>query len=129
MMEFVCKAAGLAAVAAALAMLLKKDSPVFAFAVSLAGGAVILVAAMGVFGQTVSQLSDMGQKAGIGAAEAGVMFKVLGISLVSRFAAQICQEAGQGAASMAVQLCGTVAIICSAMPMFIGIMDLLGGLL
>lgn len=126
-MEIICKIAGIAAAGSALALALKKDNPVFSFALSLALTGSLLLMALSVIEGVISAVSETVQRSGVSSAVFTAVLKSLGISVVTRFASQICSDAGQGAAASAIQLCGAACIIWSAFPLIESVLDMIGG--
>ena len=115
--------AALALVTGLLALTLRKEQPVFAFLVSVCGaGGVLLVS------REMSPLMDLVESlAGYaGTPYTGCILRVLGISLVMQFAADLCREAGLGAAAHATELGGRMLALLQALPLF---QSLVGSLL
>lgn len=89
---------GAVGVAAALcALVLKKHTPELAFALALAAGCVLLSLALGWMEQLTAFLNELGDTAGLSPAVLSPVLKVTGIALVSRWAAALCRDAGEGA--------------------------------
>lgn len=116
--------AALALVTGLLALTLRKEQPVFAFLVSVcgAGGVLLLVS------REMSPLMDLIESlAGYaGTPYTGCILRVLGISLVMQFVADLCREAGLGAAAHATELGGRMLALLQALPLF---QSLVGSLL
>lgn len=116
--------AALALVTGLLALTLRKEQPVFAFLVSVCGadGVLLLVS------REMSPLMDLVESlAGYaGTPYTGCILRVLGISLVMQFAADLCREAGLGAAAHATELGGRMLALLQALPLF---QSLVGSLL
>ena len=55
--------------------------------------------------------------------------RVLGIALVAQFAADLCREAGLGAAASAVDLCGRLLALAQAAPLLQTLLDAFSGFL
>lgn len=128
-MELIIKAAGIAVAAAALTLLLKKDSPAMAFAVSAAAAGAVLMLAAGALSPFMSVLAQLADKTGIHSAQMSAVVKALGIAVVTKIACAVCSDAGLGAAETAVQLCGAAGILWCAMPLMLSVLDIIGGLI
>ena len=114
--------AALALVTGLLALTLRKEQPVFAFLVSVcgAGGVLLLVS------REMSPFMDLIESLAGYAGTPYTILRVLGISLVMQFAADLCREAGLGAAAHATELGGRMLALLQALPLF---QSLVGSLL
>ena len=108
--------AALTLVTGVLVLTLRKDQPVFAFFVSICGaGAVLLLVSremqplMELFETLIGYTSDP---------YVGCVLRVLGISLVMQFAADLCRESGLGAAAHTTELGGRMLALLQALPLF-----------
>ena len=120
----ILKAAALALVLCVLTLALKKDQPSFAFLASACGAVLLLTFAAEQLLPLVQWLNAL---AGYGLAAA--LLRVLGIALVAQFAADLCREAGLGAAASAVDLCGRLLALAQAAPLLQTLLDAFSGFL
>ncbi len=115
------KVAALAMVLCALSLTLKKDQPAFAFLVSV-GGALCLLAltAQKLLGllDWVRSLAALTQTQSV-----SCLLTVLGIAVVSQFAADLCRESGLYAAATLVELCGRVLAMLQMLPLLQSLLD------
>ncbi len=58
-----------------------------------------------------------------------IILKILGVSYVADFTAQICKDAGEGAIANKVEFAGKVIIMYIALPVFLSIIDLINRLI
>ncbi len=58
-----------------------------------------------------------------------VILKILGVSYVADFTAQICKDAGEGAIANKIEFAGKIIIMYLALPVFLSIIDLINRLL
>lgn len=123
----ILKAAALALVLCVLTLALKKDQPSFAFLASACGAVLLLTFAAEQLLPLVQWLNAL---AGYGlAVHAAALLRVLGIALVAQFAADLCREAGLGAAASAVDLCGRLLALAQAAPLLQTLLDAFSGFL
>lgn len=107
-----------------LAIMIKRESPIFAVLISLAAAVLIflllipqlagLVALIGVIMGHLSNGQDYIQ----------TVVKIIGIAYVAEFGAQICHDAGEGAIGAKVELAGKVLIMGVAAPVILSLIDL-----
>ncbi len=122
--------AAVAAVAGALmGMLLKRELPELSLALGLAvcGGTVLL--AMELF-SGLSEIIDMaGAMTGLSPAVLGPVMKCVGVGIVTKLAADLCRDAGQGAVSGAVELCGAACAMTMALPLIKSFLQMINDML
>lgn len=116
--------AGVVIVAAFLAVILKQQRPEYAMAVTLLAGIVILTLiltkAMPVF-SSIKGLIDASNLPG----EYGqILFKALGLGLLTQLAADACKDAGETALATKAEFAGKVALLLLALPLFEKIAEL-----
>ena len=107
-----------------LALMLKRESPLFAILVSLAVAVLIfllvipqLAGLVALFGTITGHLTS-GQEYVL------VVVKIIGIAYVAEFGAQICHDAGEGAIGAKIELAGKVLIMGVAAPLILSLIDL-----
>lgn len=111
----ILKIAALALVSAVLALCLKKEQPVFALLISIGGAGAALALTMEQAQALVEILQALSSYGDTGSL--GCVLRVLGIALLSQFAADLCREGGMAAAASAVELCGRMLAMMQALPM------------
>lgn len=122
--------AAVAAVAGALmGMLLKRELPELSLALGLAvcGGTVLL--AMELF-SGLTEIIDMAEAmTGLSPAVLGPVMKCVGVGIVTKLAADLCRDAGQGAVSGAVELCGAACAMTMALPLIKSFLQMINDML
>ena len=107
-----------AVVAAFLTVVLRRYLPEQALAVGLIGGAVILavagISAMPVLDEIRTLLSD----GGVSGEYVTVLFKALGVSLLTQLAADACRDAGEQGLAAKAEFAGKIAMLVLALPLF-----------
>lgn len=116
--------AGAALAAAVLALVLKKDSPALALAVSLAGVLVLFCALLEPAAQLLQALHSLLSVLD-GAEDIYVpVVKAVGIAGAVRIAGAACQDAGQAALAAQLELAGTAAAIVVCLPLLTEVLAL-----
>ncbi len=110
--------AGVVVIAAFLAVLLRQQRPEQAMAVGLLAGigilALVLTKAVPVF----STLQDLLGTAALPEEYGQVLFKALGICLLTQLAADACKDAGESALAAKAELAGKLFLLMLALPLF-----------
>ncbi len=124
-MDIVIKvaAAGLCAVAAALA--LKKDNPSGAFLLALGAGVVIVGAGLELFAPVSDFLRELSAAANIGGEHFAILLKTLAISIVAHVSADACRDAGERAIGGYIELAGGAAALYVSLPLLSAVFSLL----
>ena len=127
-MTVLIKAAVTGVAGSVVALLLKRSAPELGFALSTAIS--LLAAALAV--ELVSGLTELlalvREETGLSAAVVSPVIKCVGIGIVTRLSADMCKDAGQGAAASAVELCGTACAMVTALPLIRSLLELITGL-
>ncbi|MBO4733950.1 MAG: stage III sporulation protein AD, partial [Clostridia bacterium] len=96
--------------AASITLALVPHKPEYAFLLSLACGAAILIYILSAVIPQISRLSEAFSKAGGVASCFTVALKALGISYITGFVADTCRDFGQGSYAAKAELAGKCAI-------------------
>ena len=125
-MTALVQAAALGLIGALVGLLLKKNAPELALALSLA----ICVLAAGLAAELFTQLRQVidlaREQTGLSPAIVSPVIKCVGIGVVTRLAADLCKDAGQGAVASAVELCGAGCAIVTALPLLRSLLQMIG---
>ena len=127
-MTILIKAAALAIAGAVLSLLLKRNAPELALALSIA----ISILAAGLAMELVSQFREIivlaRDQTGLSPAIVSPVLKCVGVGIVTRLAADLCKDAGQGAIASAVELCGAACAMVTAMPLIRSLLQMISEL-
>ena len=127
-MSLLIKAAALALAGAVIAMLLKKNAPELGLTLSIA----VTLAAAALAAQLIGQLREVvdlaREQTGLSPAIVGPVLKCVGIGVVTRLAADLCKDAGQGASASAVELAGAACAMAAVLPLIRALLLLPGQL-
>ena len=113
--------AAIAIMGMVLAVVLKKESPLFAVLISLAVAVLIFLLVIPPLAGLVSLMDIITSHLTTGQEYVAVVVKIIGIAYVAEFAAQICHDAGEGAIGAKVELAGKVLIMGVAAPVVISL--------
>ena len=128
-METVWKAAAVAVIASLLAVLLRKNEPEISLLTVLASAVVILMSLRPAVTGFVDFAARLAEKGSIEPASLSAMLKALAIAITTRVASDVCRDAGETAASSAVEICGAVVSLYIAIPLMEAVMNAVEGLL
>lgn len=108
---------GVAFLTVILVSLLRKSAFETVPVLILGGVGILLTGVLPALGSIVETVRDIGLGAGVEAGSLDVVFRGLGICLVSRFAADVCVDCGLRSLGETVEYCGRVATVFLALPM------------
>ena len=109
--------AGFAVAAALLALTLRRQQPQLGVALSLAAGTMLLIWSAQRLEEVTRAVAGLAGRISLGEGTTKMLFKVMGISYLTEFAAQTCREAGEEGIGQKVILGGKVMVMGLAMPM------------
>ncbi|MCL2884050.1 MAG: stage III sporulation protein AD [Oscillospiraceae bacterium] len=113
-----------AVVAAFLSAVLRPIRPEQAMAVGLAGGILILLLVLAQAVPAFETVRQLFSEAAIGGTYIAILFKALGVCLLTGLAADTCRDAGEGALASKAELAGKIAMVLLALPLFEQLMTL-----
>ena len=116
-MSILLKAVVTAVTGAAAGMLLRRSAPELGLALSAAVSLFASLLAMELIGGLREIIDMVSGDTGLSPAVLGPVMKCVGAGIVTRLAADICRDAGQGAAASAVELCGAACALVTALPL------------
>ena len=106
-------------ISALLAVVLKKDNPVFAVLIGLAGSILIFFMILPRLGAVIDMLRTIGDSLGSGYAYVSVVLRVIGIAYIAEFGSSICADAGESGLASRVELAGKVLILTTSAPIIL----------
>ncbi len=107
---------GIALGAAVLAMTVRSAHREMGAAFSLCCGAALMLLLMERLGQAVAAIDEMARLSAVSEGHMALIFKVLGISMLSEFAAQACRDAGEEGIALRVEMGGKVMLVLLSLP-------------
>ena len=127
-MNNIFEIAGIGIVSSAIIIILKQYRPEFAFSASLICGIILLLYSVISFSEINETLKEIILISGIENEKYEILFRCLGISIVSKIASEACSECGQGSISSKIDLAGKTIILLTAMPLFTEIIEIIRNL-
>ncbi len=110
---------GVALVAVFGGLALRRYSPEMAPLLPLMGMVLLFSAVLPLVGSVLSAVTDLGQRSGLDSDSIGLILRGVGIVLVTRLAAGVCNDNGQRALGETVEYCGQIAIVSLAVPLIV----------
>ena len=121
---------GLAVIAAAVAVFLKESRlPTLALLLTLAAGALIFLGLLPALAQLVAAFTALGESIGADGDYLQLMLKIIGLSYLAEFCAQLCRDAGQGAAAFKIELAAKTGVLLLALPVLAAVISSVSSLL
>lgn len=109
---------GAAVVAALLSLALKGAWPVASTALTLAAGLMLLAVAVTAALPIFERVTSLLENGIVDSQYAYILFKALGIALLTQTAADVCRDAGESGLAGKVELCGQVLLLVCGLPLF-----------
>ena len=120
---------GVVMIAAFLAVLLRHQKPEFAMAVGVLTGIAVLLLIISKIVPVLDTLRDMLDAAGLPGEYGQILFKALGLCLLTQLAADACRDANETAIAGRVELAGRVMIVSLCIPCIKQAMDMIARLM
>ena len=120
---------GIAVIGAVSAVLLRHHRPEFGMLISLCTGMVILAIGLHGVEEALLMITQLLQRGGIDEQYAGILFKALGICIVTQIASDACRDSGENAIASKVELVGKLAVLTVSLPLFYQILSISAALL
>ena len=105
-------------IAAFLTVLLRRYRPELAMGVGIVAGAIALLAVLKTAAPAVSQLQALLDGAALPQAYTAILFKALGICLLTQLTADACRDAGESALAAKAELAGKLLLRVLSLPLF-----------
>lgn len=115
---------GLILVLCVIWMTVKEYLPEYSVLIGIASGILIFGLILSQVAPAISEVEKLFCTAKIPKEYSNILFKCLGICLISQFACDICQDCGSKALSSKVELAGKAAILLCSLPLFQKIMEM-----
>ena len=105
-------------ITAFLSVVLRRYQPELSIGVSIVAGIVVLVAILRTLLPTVQTIREMLDGAAVPTVYVGVLFKALGICLLTQIAADTCRDAGESALAAKAEFVGKTMLLVISLPLF-----------
>ncbi len=109
---------GTAVITAILSVMIKKTLPEYSVAINLAAGVILVLSFISAILPVISYVKSLIEKSGINSENEIILFKTLGICLVTQFICDACKDAGENSIAAKVEMGGKFMILITAIPLF-----------
>ena len=123
------KIIGVGLVTAIAALILKSSKPELAFAVTIAGGVIILIFALDMLGASLRIFTDIAEKTGIDQSLVKIILKIVAIGYLVEFSAGIVEDFGSKSIADKLVLAGKIIIFTVSIPIIQSLITLIGNML
>ena len=123
------KVIGVGLVTAIAALILKSSKPELAFAVTIAGGVIILIFALDMLGASLRIFTDIAEKTGIDQSLVKIILKIVAIGYLVEFSAGIVEDFGSKSIADKLVLAGKIIIFTVSIPIIQSLITLIGNIL
>jgi stage III sporulation protein AD len=120
---------GIAIITAVAALLLKGTKPELAFAVTIAGGIILLLFAFEIFKGSLTIFQKITDITGIESSIVKILLKMVGIGYLVEFSAGILNDFGQSNLGDKLVFCGKIIVLVLAVPILESVLNLIVKLL
>lgn len=107
------------------ALVLKKDKPEYATMVILLVSFFIAMKIMGILEEILGQLEEWGTLLQANWVYVKLLLKMMGITYLCEFAANLCKDSGYSALSNHIELFGKIAIMIAGLPVIKSMLEIL----
>ena len=128
-MESVFRLAAAAVAAALCAVVVKQHAREVGAVLAMAAGALLLGAALGAIEEVRALADELGELIGLSPAVLAPVLKTVGIAILTRIAAELCRDAGEGGIAAAAETAGAAAAVLTALPLLRAVLSTITGLL
>lgn len=117
------KIAAIGVMAVFLAIPLKREKAEFSLLIIMAACLLILSLAFGKVQEIVDAVRRVESYLGKGAAYVGILLKMIGITYVAEFAANICSDAGCQAVANQIEFYGKLMLLAVSIPILLSLLE------
>ena len=114
---------GIGLIGAILAVFVKERNKEAAVIVSLATGIIIFLFAVSRIGAVIEVLWKLAARAHVNVFFLTTVLKIIGISYIAEFGAQVCRDAGEGATAGKIEFAAKILVIILALPIIVAILE------
>lgn len=125
----VIKILGLAITGAVLCVILRQHKPEYAMFISIVCTILLMIFSLGLVNQIISSISFVVESSKINYQYFNILLKVIAISYMTQFTADICRDVQETAIASKVELAGRIMIMVMALPIYLGVFKVIDGIL
>ena len=128
-MEIFWKAAAGVLLTMVLGLTLGRQEKDLAMLLTMGATVMVGAAGLGILRPVLEFLGRLREIGDLPGETMGILAKVLGIGLTTQLTAVLCREGGAGSLGQALEMLGSALILRLSLPLFSGLMDLIGRIL
>ncbi len=125
----IIKIIGVCLLGTMIAVMLKEYKPVLSVCVCILTSATVLLYILAQISYTFDVIAQIASRLSIEDTYIKTIIRIIGISYLSRFASEVCRDAGQASVAQNVELCAKVLIVVTSIPVLSAVLNLLIGIL
>lgn len=107
------------------ALIIRKDKPEFATLIIILAGFSIALRMLGVLGNIMDEVEDWQQMLGDNTVYMTLLLKLIGITYICDFAANLCKDSGFSALSSHIEIFGKMAVMVAGFPVIRMMIDMI----
>lgn len=111
-----------------LIIILKRVNHEFAFLITICASAVLFIIVIDDFKDVVQRIFTISSAIENLNSYISLMFKILGITLITQFVIDLCRDAGESALASQTEITSKILILIMVMPLFEAVMNIITGL-
>ncbi len=114
---------GIGMTAVLLTLVVRRSHPELAVQITIVVAGIVFFLVLDKLRMIIELFTEMAKRAGVGEMYLVILLKIIGISYLVEFGAQVCRDAGEGAIASKVELAGKVMILVMAVPIIAFALD------
>ncbi|MBQ5831862.1 MAG: stage III sporulation protein AD [Selenomonadales bacterium] len=114
---------GIGMTAVLLILVVRRSHPELAVQITIVVAGIVFFLVLDKLRMIIELFTEMAKRAGIGEMYLIILLKIIGISYLVEFGAQVCRDAGESAIASKVELAGKVMILVMAVPIIAFALD------
>ena len=116
-------------IATILSLAVGKENITWSFYIRFATGLILMLFIISQLAGVFSTATNLGERANVNTAYLSIVFKIIGISYISEFGAQLCKDAGESSIASKIEFAGKVMILAISAPVILALVDLITNML
>ncbi|NLT15714.1 MAG: stage III sporulation protein AD [Clostridiales bacterium] len=127
-MSILIKIAAVAVAGTVLGLVIKKNSPEMALMLTVSLALIALYLAFDTIKSVTDFIKSLADAAKISPAVLTIVFKTIGVSIVTKLSADVCRDAGQSSVASGIELAGAFTALYISLPLLKTVMGMIESL-
>lgn len=128
-MELMIEIAAIGTVGALCTLMVRKHTAEVGLVLAIGVGVLIVTLVIGAIEEILQLMEYLGELAGLSQAVLSPVLKTVGIAIVTKLAAELCRDTGEGGIASFVELAGMVCATVTTIPLLQAVLDMVVDLL